>query len=84
MKSLHLPLPEHTYDRLRAEAERTRRPATTLARDAIDFWLQHQQRIARHNAIAEYAAQMASTDMDLDPDLKSAAIEHLVKDNRGK
>lgn len=32
MKNFHLPLPEQTYIRLRAEAERTQIPATTLAR----------------------------------------------------
>jgi hypothetical protein len=36
MKNLHLPLPEQTYTQLRAEAERTQVPATTLAREAID------------------------------------------------
>jgi len=34
MKNFHLPLPEQTYTGLRAEAERTGVPATTLAREA--------------------------------------------------
>ena len=42
MKNFHLPLPERTYTELRAEAERTQVPATTLAREAIDWWLRHQ------------------------------------------
>jgi len=42
MKNFHLPLQEQTYAHLRAEAERARIPATTLAREAIDSWLQQQ------------------------------------------
>jgi len=82
MKNFHLPLPEQTYASLRAEAERTGVPATTLARDAVDWWLQQQYRKARHEAIAAYAVEMAGTRLDLDADLESAGIEHLV--NTGK
>lgn len=79
MKNFHLPLPERTYSQLRAEAERAQVPATALAREAIDLWLRQQLRKARHGAIAAYAAEMAGTNLDLDPDLESAGIEHLVK-----
>lgn len=82
MKNFHLPLPEQTYTRLRAEAERTQVPATTLAREAVDEWLRHQSRKARHDAIAAYATEMAGTVLDLDSDLESAGIEHLVKTGR--
>lgn len=82
MKNFHLPLPEPTYSLLRAEAERTRVPATTLAREAIDSWLQSQARKARHDAIAAYAAEVAGTDLDLDRDLEAVGIEHLVKTTR--
>ena len=79
MKNFHLPLPEQTYNRLRAEAERTGVPATTLAREAVDWWLRQQVRKTRHDANAVYATQMAGTHLDLDTDLESAGIEHLVK-----
>jgi len=79
MKNFHLPLPERTYSRLRAEAERAQVPATALAREAIDWWLRQQMRKTRHEQIATYAAEMAGTDLDLDPDLESAGIEHLMK-----
>ena len=79
MKNFHLPLPDPTYTLLRAEADRTQVPATTLAREAIDAWLKSQARKARHDAIAAYAAEMAGTELDLDHDLESAGIEHLVK-----
>jgi hypothetical protein len=79
MKNFHLPLPEETYAHLRAEAERLRVPATALAREAVDCWLKQQFRQARQEAIASYAAEMAGTSLDLDSDLESAAVEHLVK-----
>ncbi len=79
MKNFHLPLPERTYTNLRAEAERAQVPATTLAREAIDWWLREQLRKAKHDQIAAYAAEMAGTDLDLDPDLEAAGVEHLVK-----
>ncbi len=79
MKNFHLPLPEQTYSKLRAEAERMHVPATTLAREAIDLWLRHEMRKARHEAIAAYAEEAGGGDLDLDRDLESAGIEHLAK-----
>jgi hypothetical protein len=79
MKNFHLPLPEQTYARLKTEAKRMQVPATTLAREAVDGWLRQQFRKARNDAIAAYAAEMAGTHLDLDSDLESAAIEHLLK-----
>ena len=84
MRNFHLPLPEETYSQLRAQAELAQVPATTLAREAIDLWLRQQQRIARHQAIAEYAAEMAGTTMDLDPDLEAAGLAHLSKTLKAK
>ena len=84
MKNFHLPLPEHTYLRLRAEAERTQVPATTLAREAVDEWLRQQSRKARQDAITAYATEMAGTHLDLDNDLESAGIEHLLKAGKTK
>jgi hypothetical protein len=75
MKNFHLPLPEQTYARLRAEAERMEVPATALAREAVEWWLRQQFRQARRDAIAAHAAEMAGTGLDLDSELESAAIE---------
>ncbi|MCC6591414.1 MAG: hypothetical protein IT168_32310 [Bryobacterales bacterium] len=79
MRNFHLPLPEHTYSLLKAEAERARIPATTFARQAIDRWLREQARQARHDAIAAFAAEHAGTELDLDRELESAAVEHWLK-----
>jgi hypothetical protein len=74
MKNFHLPLPEPTHSLLRAEAQRTQRPATTLGRQAIDGWLRDQARKTTHDAIAAYAAEVAGTELDLDCELESAGI----------
>ena len=79
MKNFHLPLPDQTYLELRAEAERTQVPATSLAREAIDLWLREKARKARHDAIAAYAEEMGGTTLDLDPELEAAGIDHLLK-----
>jgi len=84
MKNFHLPLPDSTHAQLHAAAERARVPATTLAREAIDEWLREQFRKARHDAVAEYAAEMAGTDLDLDPQLEAAGIEHLLKSDKSR
>jgi len=84
MKNFHLPLPDPVYTRLREESERSRVPATTLAREAIDAWLRHQERQARHRAIAEYAAEMAGTQFDLDAELEAAGVEHLLQQPASK
>jgi len=79
MKNFHVPLPDETYNHLRIAAERSKVPATALAREAIDLWLRQQVRKARHDAISAYAKKMAGTTSDLDPDLEADGIEHLVK-----
>lgn len=79
MKNFHVPLPGETYDRLRIAAERSKLPATALAREAIDSWLRQQLRKARHDAIAAFAAEGVGTSLDLDEELEAAGIEHLVK-----
>ena len=72
-------MPEETYSRLRTESERTKVPATTLAREALEWWLREQLRKVRQEAIAAYAEEMAGTRLDLDPELEKAGIELLMK-----
>ncbi|MBZ0170514.1 hypothetical protein MELA_01262 [Candidatus Methylomirabilis lanthanidiphila] len=78
MKNLHVPLPQPLYRRLRAEAKRAQRPATALAREAIDLWVAQQYRAAVHDAIASYARNVAGTSDDLDADMEAASVEHVV------
>lgn len=76
-KNLHVPLPAGLHAALRAEAQRSGRPATELAREAIDRWLTERTRALRQEAIARYAAESAGTPADLDPALLRAAEAHL-------
>lgn len=78
LRNLHVPLPEDLYSQLRAEAERVQQPATVLARQAIAWWLEQQRKGALYNSIRAYAAQNAGTEADLDPELETAAVEHLL------
>jgi site-specific recombinase XerC len=79
LKNFHLPLPEQTYDELRSEAERRRVPATSLARQALQEWLQASKRLATRQAIAVYASELAGSEADLDPHLEAATVKLLLR-----
>ena len=78
LKNLHTPLPEALYQQLRAEAQRTRRPATALAREAIECWFAEKRRAALHQEISAYACEVAGTEDDHDTGLEAASVEHLL------
>ena len=81
-RNLHVPLSGDLHDRLRAEAARSRRPATIVARDAIEAWIDARERLVVHEAIVDYASEVAGSHADLDPTLENAAIEHLIVKRR--
>ena len=81
-RNLHVPLSGPVHERLRAEAARSGRPATTVAREAIEAWIAERERQAVHEAIAEYAGAMAGGPADLDEALEKAGVEHLVSSRR--
>ena len=81
-RNFHVPISEETHRRLRAASQRTKRPATALAREAIEAWLEEQRKRALHQAIAEYAGREAGGTADLDPELEGAATEHLRRSRR--
>jgi len=81
-RNLHVPLSGPLHDRLRAEATRSGRPATTLAREAIEAWIEQRERQVVHQAIVEYASEMAGSPADLDENLERAGVEHLVSSRR--
>ncbi len=83
MRNLHVPLPDDVYARLRSEADRSGRPATVLAREAIRTWLRRRRKIARHEAITAYAARWAGSSLDLDPELEAAGLEHWLDAEKG-
>ncbi len=78
LRNFHLPLPQDTYERLKAEADRESRPATVVARHAIEEWLRERRRLFLREEIAEYAAKAAGTTDDLDPQLEKAAVSNLL------
>ena len=75
VKNFHLPLPEDVYQALREEAAALRKPATVVAREAIEDWLRERRRTAVREAIAAYASRHAGTVADLDPSLERASLE---------
>jgi predicted DNA-binding protein len=75
LRNFHLPLPEPTYQRLRDAAERTKQPATTIARHAIEVWLRQHRRSMVREQIARYAVEAAGSRDDLDEDLEAASLE---------
>lgn len=81
VRNFHLPLPDPLYDKLREEAERLNRPATVLAREAIESWLEQRYKQALHEAISDYARRHAGTDLDQDEQLEKASVEHLLDDH---
>ena len=83
MRNFHLPLTDEQHAGLRAASRRARRPATALARQAITDWLDRQRRTERDRQIAEFASKSAGTELDLDPALESASIEHLNDSDGG-
>jgi predicted transcriptional regulator len=84
MPNFHVPLPDEVYRDLREEAARSSRPATALARQAIEQWLRDRRRVARHEAIAAFAAENAGSSLDLDTELEAASVEHLLTTKRNK
>jgi predicted DNA-binding protein len=75
VKNFHVPLPENVYAALREEAATLGRPATVIAREAIEAWLRERRRASVHEAISAYAAKHAETTADLDPALEAASLE---------
>jgi hypothetical protein len=84
LHNFHIPLPDSLYRQLHDEAKRLKQPATVVARDAMAAWLAERQRIALGDAIAVYAERWAGSDVDLDPALEAASVEHLVARSRRK
>ena len=78
-KNFHLPLSAGIYEELRREAEREGRPATVVAREAIEGWLEQRRKNVLHEQIAEYAGARKGSAADLDRPLERSAVRHLRK-----
>ena len=82
MRNFHLPLSEDVYQALRQEAAALRKPATVVAREAVEEWLRERRRIAVREAVAAYASGQAGTAADLDAPLEQASLELWRTSNR--
>ena len=82
MRNFHILLPEEVYVALRARAEPMKRPAMSVAREAIESWLKHCRKAWRHQAISECAKKFAGTEFDLDTQLEAAGAERVAGANR--
>lgn len=78
-RNLHVPLPGDLYARLRTTAARERRPATHLAREAIQSWLEAKQKERIAQEIREYTKAVAGTSDDLDEAMEQAGVECLLE-----
>jgi Arc/MetJ-type ribon-helix-helix transcriptional regulator len=76
--NFHLPLPKEVGDMLREEVERSGRPATAIAREALSDWLQARRRSRLREEITAYAEACAGTSADLDEDLEEAGVDLLI------
>jgi predicted DNA-binding protein len=72
--NFHVPLPMDVYSRLRSEAERQNKPATQLVKQAVECWLEEQEKLALHKEIARYAEGTAGTCDDLDEQMEAEAV----------
>jgi hypothetical protein len=77
--NLHVPLPAELNQKLRAEARRSGQPATEIAREGIRVFLESRRRQAIREEIKAYAHKIAGSRDDLDIEMESAAIEHMLE-----
>ena len=78
MQNFHLPLPDGLYQGLRSTAKRLGKPATRVAREALEAWLREERAAAIHEQITVYARKTAGTAHDLDKNLEDSAVANLL------
>lgn len=78
-KNFHVPLPVRVYEILKQEAQRQKRPATQLVREAIVHSLQEFQKQRTEQTLRDYVTATAGTAYDLDEGLEHASSLHLAE-----
>jgi predicted DNA-binding protein len=76
-RNLHVPLPEEVHSELREASQQDGRPATAIARDAIEQWLAERRRRRIAEEITASISGLEGSELDLDPELESAGVECL-------
>ena len=83
MKNFHLPLSEDMYNALKIESKYSKKPATQLARTAIEKWLKGRKKEMIYKEVAQYALEEGGTPHDLDVEMESIGVEYwLSQENR--
>lgn len=78
MRTFHLPLTDELHEALREQAMADQRPATELVREALVAWMEARRRQRLAAEIERFASAEAGGALDLDPELESAGLEHLL------
>jgi predicted DNA-binding protein len=66
-QNFHVPLPVETHERLKLEAQYFNRPATDIARGAIEKVLEELEEEGVYQTLRAYAQAMGGTSDDIDP-----------------
>jgi predicted DNA-binding protein len=80
-QNFHVPLSPEVYERLKLEAQHLQRPATELARSAIESELQKLEAQRIYAEIRAYAEEMGGTLEDIDPIWQAASLETFAQEN---
>jgi predicted DNA-binding protein len=78
-KNLHVPLPPELHTALRQHSQRLNTPATALAREAIEEFVERLHRAEIAEQIREYAVAVAGTEDDIDVELAEAGEDALLE-----
>ncbi len=78
-KNFHLPMPVALYTCLREAAARAGTPATDVAREAIQAWLNEDRRRQQRTELADFVEANAGSAWDLDPQWEAAGLETTAK-----
>ena len=79
MKNFHLPLSADLYAGLREAAARAGAPATDVAREAIQAWLNEDRRRQQRTELANFVEANAGSAWDSDPPWEAAGLEAIAK-----
>jgi hypothetical protein len=76
--NLHVLLDSSQHAALRAESRRQKRPATSVARDAIAEYLRRKEREQLEQRLETWARAHAGSQADFDSALEAAASETVI------
>jgi hypothetical protein len=79
IKKLNLPLPGDLHRAVFAEARDHGVPATRLVRSILQEWLDQRARAREADELRRFARENAGSELDLIPELESAAAAELVR-----